>query len=752
MDLSRLNGPQREAVQHTEGPLLVLAGAGSGKTRVLTTRIAYLMAEKHVAPYHILALTFTNKAAREMRERIEKLVKEDAGSIWIHTFHGFCARVLSMEIEALGYTKRFVIYDEDDQRSLIGRIIKDLNLNDKIFSKGMLSNLFSEAKNHSLHPAEYLRQGYQPQQVMDAFALYEKRLKEANALDFDDLLLKTIQLFEQHPDVAEKYRLHFRYILVDEYQDTNMAQYHIVKLLAKDHRNLCVVGDDDQSIYGWRGADIRNILEFEKDFLGAHVVRLEQNYRSTAPILNAANEVIAHNQGRKSKRLWTENKQGQPITVFEARGEREEAVYIAERILNGRRMGNRYDKYAVLYRTHAQSRVLEMSLQSYGIPYKVYGGTSFFSRAEVKDIIAYLRLICNASDDVAFARVANVPRRNIGAVAMEEVRTEAAERGLPLFSVLMDPEHISLRTRAKFGLFTDIIEEYFGLYGTMPLQELTERLLKRIGYEAYLKEDKKQNFETRLENVKELLGYMSEFESQFDDPEGDVLQSFLNTVSLFMNADNVDEESGSVNMMTLHSAKGLEFDTVFLCGMENGIFPSQQSQGNPERLEEERRLCYVGITRAKEKLYMTYAVTRMLYGQFSNQTPSCFFEEMGDTVTMPGSRRREESRSEGYRSGAQTYGGEGRSTPMHRNGPVMPRSEVRMPPVKVEGTKPAAMKPKAAAVNVKWADGDRVRHAVFGEGSIVGVEGHGASTILKIRFKSGAEKRFVASSAPLTKL
>lgn len=737
MDLSKLNEPQKEAVLHTEGPLLVLAGAGSGKTRVLTTRIAYLMAEKQVAPYHILALTFTNKAAREMRERIEKLAGEDASSIWIHTFHGFCARVLSMEIEALGYSKRFVIYDEDDQKSLIGRIIKDLNLNDQVYSKRMLAGLFSEAKNHSLHPMEYLREGYQPQAVMEAFAQYEKRLKEANALDFDDLLLKTIQLFEQHPEVMEKYRLHFRYILVDEYQDTNMAQYHIVKLLAKDHHNICVVGDDDQSIYGWRGADIRNILEFEKDFPGAHVVRLEQNYRSTAPILNAANEVIAHNTSRKPKRLWTEQRVGQPITVFEARGEREEAVYITERILNGHRMGQRYDTYAILYRTHAQSRVLEMILQSYAIPYKVYGGTSFFSRSEVKDVIAYLRLICNASDDVAFSRVANVPRRNIGAVAMEEVRTEAVERGLPLFSVLMDPEHISLRTRAKFGLFTDIIEEYFGLYGTMPLKELTEQLLKRIGYEAYLKEDKKQNYETRLENVKELLGYMGEFEEQFDDPTGDVLQSFLNTVSLFMNADNVDEENGCVNLMTLHSAKGLEFDTVFLCGMEEGIFPSQQSKYDPEKLEEERRLCYVGITRARQKLYMTYAVTRMLYGQFSNQMPSCFFEEMGDTVKMPGSKKEERGPAPARRS------------------PLGGRSEMPYtPPAKIEGTKPAAMKPKTGAgtTNTNWADGDRVKHAVFGEGTILSVEGHGNSIVLQIRFKSGTEKRFSAAYAPLTKL
>ena len=439
IDLTKLNPPQREAVTCTEGPLLVLAGAGSGKTRVLTTRIAYLIAEKGVAPYHILALTFTNKAAKEMKERVQKLTGGESG-VWLFTFHGFCARLLSMEIEALGYDKRFSIYDEDDQQSLIGHIIKDLNLNDKVFSKRMLAGIFSDAKNHSLRPQEYLAQSYQPRQVTEAFALYQKRLKEANALDFDDLLLKTIELFEKRPDILQKYRDRFRYILVDEYQDTNMAQYHIVSLLAREHRNLCVVGDDDQSIYGWRGADIRNILEFEKDFPGAHVVRLEQNYRSTDKILEAANRVIENNHGRKSKRLWTEKTDGFPITVYEGRTEREEAVYICDRILNGRRMGSRYDSFAILYRTHAQSRILEMILQSYSIPYKVYGGVSFFDRAEVKDVLSYLRLISNPNDDVAFTRIINVPRRGIGAVAMDELRAEAQQRDLSLFAVVLDPQ------------------------------------------------------------------------------------------------------------------------------------------------------------------------------------------------------------------------------------------------------------------------------------------------------------------------
>ena len=737
IDLTKLNPPQREAVTCTEGPLLVLAGAGSGKTRVLTTRIAYLIAEKGVAPYHILALTFTNKAAKEMKERVQKLTGEEAG-VWLFTFHGFCARLLSMEIEALGFDKRFSIYDEDDQQSLIGHIIKDLNLNDKVFSKRMLAGIFSDAKNHSLRPQEYLIQSYQPRQVTEAFALYQKRLKEANALDFDDLLLKTIELFEKRPDILQKYRDRFRYILVDEYQDTNMAQYHIVSLLAKEHRNLCVVGDDDQSIYGWRGADIRNILEFEKDFPGAHVVRLEQNYRSTDRILEAANRVIENNHGRKSKRLWTDKKDGFPITVYEGRTEREEAVYICDRILNGRRMGSRYDSFAVLYRTHAQSRILEMILQSYSIPYRVYGGTSFFNRSEVKDVLSYLRLLSNPNDDVAFTRIINVPRRGIGNAALEELRTEAQQRDLSLFAVVLDPQTLSLRTRAKFASFAQIMETAFEEYGQKPFSVFAADLLKRIGYDAYLKEDKKENYEVRSDNVKELLGYMSEFEESFDDPDGDLLQSFLNTVALFMNADNVDEQNGCVNLMTLHAAKGLEFDTVFLCGMEEGLFPSSQSKFDPEKLEEERRLCYVGVTRAREKLYLTFAGSRMLYGQFTASQPSSFLREMGDAIQMPGE----------YRSRADRK--EPASKPPVESFHAQPAPARTLPQVFL-GTKPAAA-PKATDKVLDWQDGDRVRHAIFGEGVVEGVEGKGPSQIVRVRFKNGVEKRLTALYAPLTRL
>ncbi len=613
-----------------------------------------------------------------------------------------------------------------------------MNLNDKVFSKRMLAGIFSDAKNHSLRPQEYLVQSYQPRQVTEAFALYQKRLKEANALDFDDLLLKTIELFEKRPDILQKYRDRFRYILVDEYQDTNMAQYHIVSMLAKEHRNLCVVGDDDQSIYGWRGADIRNILEFEKDFPGAHVVRLEQNYRSTDKILEAANRVIENNRGRKSKRLWTEKTDGFPITVYEGRTEREEAVYICDRILNGRRMGSRYDSFAILYRTHAQSRILEMILQSYSIPYKVYGGVSFFDRAEVKDVLSYLRLISNPNDDVAFTRIINVPRRGIGAVAMDELRAEAQQRDLSLFAVVLDPQCLSLRTRAKFAPFAEVMEAAYEDYGKKTFSVFAADLLKRIGYDAYLKEDKKENYEVRSENVKELLGYMSEFEASFDDPDGDMLQSFLSTVALFTTTDNMDEQNGCVNLMTLHSAKGLEFDTVFLCGMEDGLFPSSQSRTDPEKMEEERRLCYVGVTRAREKLYLTYAESRILYGQFTASQPSTFLREMGDAVRLPGENLNHNRREQAVAKAAPVES-------FHAQ-----PAQTRTPPQVFAGTKPMA--PKAADKVLTWQDGDRVRHAIFGEGTVEGVEGKGPSQIVRVRFKNGMEKRLTALYAPLTRM
>ncbi len=735
MDLSKLNPPQREAVTTTEGPLLILAGAGSGKTRVLTHRIAYLIEEKGVSPYRILALTFTNKAAKEMRERVDALVETDARSIWVATFHGFCARLLSMEIDRLGYGKTFIIYDEQDQQSLIGHIIKDMNLNDKVFSKRMLAGIFSNAKNHSLSPLAFLRETGQPTQVLEAFKLYEKRLKDANALDFDDLLLLSIRLFEENPDVLEKWRERFRYILVDEYQDTNLAQYHIVNLLAKKHRNLCVVGDDDQSIYAWRGADIRNILEFEKDFEGCKVIRLEQNYRSTERILDAANAVIQNNKGRKEKKLWTADKGGEPIDVHEATDERDEAYYICSRIANGKRTGARYDDFAILYRTHAQSRVLEMMLKSFLIPYRVYGGVSFFSRAEVKDILAYLRLILNPADDEAFLRAVNTPPRGVGAQSIAVLSDSAHRRGIPLMSAVIAPDDVPARTAAKFTPFLNLFQKLYELLDTMPLADFTRELLERIGYDAYLRDDKKENYEARAEVVEELLGYIEEFESSYTENDGNVLQAFLTNVALFSQADNVDETNGCVNLMTLHAAKGLEFPNVFLCGMEEGLFPSGQSAYDDDKLEEERRLCYVGVTRAKKRLFLSYAKERTLYGRTEPALPSRFLTEMGDTIDLTNARPvRKPAPERRWDSGTTSFF-------------TAPIAKKPHPPTRADvGTKPEP--PKKTTVFTGRV-GDRVRHKTFGDGMIIGVDGSGAAMIVQICFDNGSVKKLAAGFAPL---
>ncbi|HRV72335.1 MAG TPA: UvrD-helicase domain-containing protein [Eubacteriales bacterium] len=725
MDLSILNDRQREAVEYAEGPLLVLAGAGSGKTRVLTHRIAYLIEHEGIAPYNILALTFTNKAAREMRERVNSLVSYGASSIWVFTFHGFCARLLSSEIDKLGYKRSYTIYDEQEQLSLIGKIIKDLNINDKDYSKRMLSDIFSKAKNQSLNPVEYLELTFQPREVREAFREYEKRLKDSNALDFDDLLLFTVRIFENFPDVLDYYRDRLRYILVDEYQDTNMPQYRIVELLAKQHRNICVVGDDDQSIYGWRGADIRNILEFEKDFPGAKVVRLEQNYRSTAIILKAANNVISKNSGRKPKTLWTQVTSGPPIEVYQASDERDEASYICSSIASAIRKGARCSDFAILYRTHSQSRVLEMYLKSFGLDYIVYGGISFFARAEVKDVIAYLKLLYNPADNESFYRIINTPKRGIGSKSLEELSENASKRGLPLLAAAMDPEGLSPALIKKLEKLTKVYVEIYTSYGSLPLVKLAERLLELIEYDAYLAEDKKDTYEARKESVVELLSYMLDYEKDFAPIEGDdddVLASFLKNVALFSSTDSTSAESGTVTLMTLHAAKGLEFDTVFLCGLEAGLFPTSKSLLNPELIEEERRLCYVGVTRAKRRLILSYALRRMRYGSTESSVPSQFLEEMG---VMKAAKPKEAmgGASRPYYDGASRAAAPGPTAPF-----------------KPTRTKDAS----------NFKTGDRIRHRIFGLGTVASVEGSGSTKLLVICFDNGQSRKFAADFAPIT--
>ncbi len=732
MDLTKLNDQQREAVLRTEGPLLVLAGAGSGKTRVLTHRIAYLLSERGVWPREILALTFTNKAAAEMRERVERLVGESARDMWVTTFHAACARILRVEIEPLGYGKAFVIYDDADQQSLVKKIIKDLSLNDKIFTPRALLSKISDAKNHAAEPEAYLREAYEPAQVLDAYRAYQKALRANNALDFDDLLVLTLRLFRERAEVLEKYRRRFRYILVDEYQDTNMVQYEIVSLLASEHKNLCVVGDDDQSIYGWRGADIRNILEFEKDFPGAQVVRLEQNYRSTEAILSAANLVIANNRARKPKALWTDRAGGVPIELFEAQDEREEASHIANRILTGVRGGGRqYSDYAVLYRTHAQSRILEMYLKSFDIPYRVFGGLSFFKRAEVKDILCYLRLLHNPSDDLAFLRVVNVPRRGIGESALAALQEDAFSRGVPLFNAAAEPSEGLGKFAPKLKGFADAITDAYGKIYTEPLADAVEYLLAAIRYDTYLREDKKENYEARAGVVAELLGYMKEFTVGVNPDTTDPLAAFLESVALFSDTDEQGDEASRVSLMTLHNAKGLEFPAVFLTGLEEGLFPSMQSRYEPEKLAEERRLCYVGITRAMDELHLSFARQRMLYGRITPALPSMFLDELSEAIP------KEEKKA-----------------------PARPRAERYAAPASLQPQRPAekwsaATAPRVPVTNVPAGSaltvsaGGRVRHKSFGEGTVLAVNGSGNNQIVEIAFDGGITKKFAAAYAPI---
>ncbi|MBQ2770531.1 MAG: UvrD-helicase domain-containing protein [Clostridia bacterium] len=730
MDLSGLNEQQREAVQTTEGPLLVLAGAGSGKTRVLTHRIAYLMETLGVSGYNILALTFTNKAAGEMKSRVENLVGAGASAMWVMTFHAMCARILRMDIDKLGYGKSFVIYDDQDQQTLWKRIIKERNLNDKVFTPRMLSSKVSNAKNHSDQPYEFLRQTREPIQVLDAYHAYQQHLKKNNALDFDDLLLLTLELFRNFPEVLEKYQNRFRYILVDEYQDTNLAQYHITRLLAARHKNLCVVGDDDQSIYGWRGADIRNILEFERDFPGTKTIRLEQNYRSTEIILNAANRIIANNRSRKEKKLWTSREGGENIGCYAAQDERDEASHIANKILSLARYGERrYDDFAILYRTNAQSRVLEMYLKSYDIPYRVYGGPSFFQRAEVKDILAYLHILANPADDVAFLRVVNVPKRGIGQTSIDALAAQADRLGVSLFTEAMTGEGLPDKLTHKFHAFTDTVANIYGELVNRPLSEAVELLLDAIHYDAYLQEEKKENYEARAEVVAEFIGYIREFEQGLDPDTTDILSAFLENVALFSQTDLIDEENGTVSLMTLHSAKGLEFPVVFLAGLEEGLFPSAQSKLEPDKLEEERRLMYVGITRAKDELYLSHAAQRMLFDRTEFALPSTFLRELSDLLP-------EEARPKAPEPIRTSWA----FTPnFHSLEPT--KKPAPVPRVAVAPT------PKGEALTV--APGCRVKHASFGEGTVLCLTGSGNSQIVEIDFDSGITKKFASAYAPI---
>lgn len=716
--LDKLNPQQQQAVQHIEGPLLVLAGAGSGKTRVLTHRIAYLL-QQGVAPWHILAITFTNKAAGEMRERVEALVSSfQARDIWVSTFHSACLRILRREIEALGYDRNFVIYDDADQQTVLKDCLKELDIDDKRYTPRGMSVAISGAKNQLQSPDEYEEQAFDYYQQVAArvYRLYQQKLMSNNALDFDDLLMLTVRLFQQQPAVLNHYQQKFRYILVDEYQDTNHAQYVLVNMLAQQHRNLCVVGDPNQSIYGWRGADISNILSFERDYPEAKVVKLEQNYRSTQTILDAANAVIKHNYSAKDLDLFTGLGKGEPIGVKQCEDERDEGFYIVRTIRQGLDKGRQYRDFAVLYRTHAQSRAIEENLLSANIPYTIVGGLKFYDRKEIKDLLAYLRLAVNPLDTYSFQRIINVPKRGIGPASVEKLLAFAAANGLNVLQVLERAAEVpGLNNRVKKGC-ADLAAMYQNLQQQqqfLSVTELVEEVLKQSGYWMELEAENTVDARTRMENLKEFTTVTAEYDR--NNEEGS-LEDFLAGISLMTDQDSYQEQSNVVSLMSLHTAKGLEFPVVFLPGLEEGVFPHSRSLDDERELEEERRLCYVGITRAKEELFLSYCWTRSLYGRMQNNLPSRFIEEI----------------------------------PSHLlNRPNKPRMAAKT----AWGTagKPAADNKKTMPVG-DYQLGDKVQHKKWGVGVIVAIKGEGKDAELTVTFPEQGIKKLMVEYAPLQKV
>ena len=719
-----LNPTQREALAVTDGPLLVVAGAGSGKTRVLTYRVAHLIRDLGVSPYGILAITFTNKAANEMKERVANLIGGGVTrGMWVSTFHSACVRILRRDASMLGYRNSFSIYDDIDARRLVEFCVRDLDLDPKRFPPKGIRAAISNAKNELIDFESFSQQGSGPyhEKVADVYRLYQQRLLEASAMDFDDLLMVTVELLGAFPKVLEHYQDRFRYILVDEYQDTNHAQYRLVQLLGAKHRNVCVVGDSDQSIYAFRGADVRNILEFERDYPDARVVILDRNYRSTQTILDAANAVIANNRGRKPKHLWTDVGTGDPVTVYKAEDEHDEAAYIAEQLGALEDVGKRLSDAAVFYRTHAQSRVLEEVLVRYGIPYQVIGGPKFYDRREVKDVMAYLKALINPADEVAMKRIVNVPKRGIGATTIGHVDRHAEANSLTFWEALQQADEITrLTTRAprQIADFVAVIAKIRAQAESGPRAAL-QAVLEDTGYLAELEADGGLEALSRAENLKELLSVASEFEesgpmTDLGDERWDELDGlrrlalFLEATALVADVDSM-EDSGAVTLMTLHNAKGLEFPVVFIAGMEEGVFPHMRSLGDPDQLEEERRLAYVGITRAQEELHLTLATTRNLFGATNWNSPSRFLGEIPDSLLREADKRKR----------------------VRRNEEAAPRPTLEGDDVGV---------------------GDRVRHQHWGEGVVISVVGQGDRAEATVDFEGQGPKRLLLAWAPLERV
>lgn len=737
-----LNGPQREAVYHTEGPLLILAGAGSGKTRVLTHRIAYLIEEKGINPWNILAITFTNKAAGEMRERVDQIVGFGAESIWVSTFHSTCVRILRRHIDRLGYDTNFTIYDTDDQKTLMKDVCKRLQIDTKVYRERNLLAAISAAKNELITPEEYRLQSegdFGRQKIASVYEEYEKQMRANNALDFDDLLLKAVQLFQTQPEVLDYYQERFRYIMIDEYQDTNTVQFQLVSLLAAKYRNLCVVGDDDQSIYKFRGANIRNILNFEQVFEDARVIKLEQNYRSTSTILDAANAVIRNNRGRKEKTLWTDNGQGEKITFRQFDTAYDEAEYIVgdikENIENGR---CNYNDNAVLYRTNAQSRLLEEKLVAANIPYKIVGGINFYARREIKDLLAYLKTIDNARDDLAVRRIINVPKRGIGLTSVNRLQEYALARDISFYEALLGADLIPGigRGLARLESFAALMEHFRTRADEISISQLLDEILETTGYIEELKTEGEIEAEARIENIDELKNKIAAYEEACQEQgERPSLSGFLEEVALVADVDSLDENSDYVVLMTLHSAKGLEFPQVYLAGMEDGLFPSYMTitADDPEEIEEERRLCYVGITRAKEHLTLTCAKRRMVRGETQYNKMSRFLKEIPMELLETGIKfekeEREEEKPQPWQQARQSF----RSKPFTAPKPVQQ--------FKVAGGKGPG-----------YDVGDRVCHVKFGEGIVTSIVEGGRDYEVTVEFDTAGTKKMFAVFAKLQKI
>lgn len=724
--LTGLNKEQQQAVQHTEGPLLILAGAGSGKTKVLTVRIAHLLAQG-VNPYEILAITFTNKAAKEMKSRVEGLVGDVANRIWLSTFHSFCAKFLRFEVDNfLGYNSNFTIYDTSDSQAVIKAALKALNLDDKYYPVGAMIAAISDAKNKLLFASDFRNQArdFYQQKVADVYEYYERELRKNNALDFDDLLLVAVKLLQSNEAVLDKYSKRFRYVMIDEYQDTNHAQYLLAKLLASHWKNIAVVGDADQSIYAWRGADIQNILDFEKDYPNCTSIKLEQNYRSTKIILDAANAVIENNEGRPKKNLWTDKTEGAKIQHFTAQSEHEEAAFIGDTIAKKHDIhGVPYGDMAILYRTNAQSRVLEEALIKRALPYTMVGGTKFYDRKEIKDVLAYLRVLYNPFDDLSLLRIINVPKRNIGATTVAKLQDYARANGTSLFMTLTQlhlVDTIKGKTKEKLEEFGILIFTLVAEMEDRTVLDILESILDRTGYLAQLEESTDPQDQARAENIGELLSVAKDF--QDTNPTGTV-EDFLEQVALVNDVDSFEQEESKVTLMTLHAAKGLEFPIVFLGGLEEGLFPHSRTLMNPEEIEEERRLAYVGITRAEKELYISNATTRTVFGRTSSYLPSRFIDEIPEELV------------DGLRAKRKVPDDIKRHVPQHMSVTSRP---VTKPIVRNE-------------VIADWKVGDTAIHSKWGNGKVINVTGEGAGMKLTIEFPTQGVRVVMAKFAPVKK-